>query len=83
MLRLQVTKKISYNKTVPSKLSTLGPPDENTNTTRDFTLSFAYMRWLINGDTYSESSVPVTVNEGSHEIWRFFNPSVEARGLCP
>lgn len=74
VLRLQVTKKISYDKTVPSELSTLDPPDENTNTTRDFTLSFAYMRWLINGDSYSESSVPVTVNEGSHEIWRFLNP---------
>lgn len=74
ILRLNVTRRIPYDKRVPAELSIIPPIETTDSETRRFTLSFSMMRWLINGLSFDMDYVPVTVNRGSTEIWEISNP---------
>jgi suppressor of ftsI/bilirubin oxidase len=73
VLRLNVTKKVIYDKKVPQKISTIVPIDTNGADTRPFDLSMYAMRFLINGQSFQMDQVPVTVYKDSTEIWQFNN----------
>jgi suppressor of ftsI/bilirubin oxidase len=74
ILRLNVTRKTPYDKVIPAELSSISPIETSDAETRRFTLSFAMMRWLINGLSFDMDYVPVTVARGSTEIWEISNP---------
>mgnify|MGYP001114265079 CR=1 FL=1 len=74
ILKLNVTRRIPFDKKVPSELSSSAPIDTSDAETIRFTLSFAMMRWLINGLSFDMDYVPVTVTSGSTEIWEITNP---------
>ena len=73
VLRLNVTSKVAYNKSVPQKLSSITPINITRADTRPFNLSMYAMSWLINGQSFQMDQVPVTVYKDSAEIWQFNN----------
>jgi suppressor of ftsI/bilirubin oxidase len=73
VLRLNVTSKVAYNKSVPQKLSSIIPINITRADTRPFNLSMYAMSWLINGQIFQMDQVPVTVYKDSAEIWQFNN----------
>ena len=73
VLRLNVTKKIAYDKKVPAELSNITPVSTGGAETRNFSLSFFAMQWFINGWTFAMDQVPVTVNKDTTEIWQITN----------
>ncbi len=75
ILRLNITRRIPYDRKVPAELSSIAPINTNDSGRPErFTLSFSMMRWLINGLSFDMDYVPVTVNRGSTEIWEISNP---------
>jgi suppressor of ftsI/bilirubin oxidase len=74
ILKINVTRRIPYDKKVPSELSSIAPIDTSDAETRRFNLTFSMMRWFINGLSFDMDYVPVTVTRGSTEIWEISNP---------
>jgi len=74
ILKINVTKRILYDKKVPAFLSDITPTDTRGARIRPFNLSSYAMRWLINGLSFNMDQVPVKVNRGSTEIWEIKNP---------
>jgi suppressor of ftsI/bilirubin oxidase len=73
ILKINVTKRILYDKKVPAFLSDISPIDTRGARVRTFNLSFSAMRWLINGLSFNMDQVPVKVSRGSTEIWEIKN----------
>jgi len=74
ILKLNVNKKVFYDKEIPEELSSITPINVASAKTRRFTLSFFMTRWLINGLSFDMDQVPVKVNRGSTELWEITNP---------
>ena len=82
ILKLNVTQRAPYDKEIPRELSSITPINTDGAETRRFTLSFLFMRWLINGLSFDMNEVPVTVTRGSTEIWEITNPlNTMGRGM--
>ena len=82
ILKLNVTQRIAYDKEIPSELSSITPINAEGAETRRFTLSFLFMRWVINGLSFDMDEVPVTVTRGSTEVWEITNPlNTMGRGM--
>jgi suppressor of ftsI/bilirubin oxidase len=75
ILKINVTKRILYDKKAPAFFSDITPIDTRGARIRPFNLSFSAMRWLINGLSFNMDQVPVKVNRGSTEIWEIKNPN--------
>jgi blue copper oxidase len=83
LLQLVVQERVSYDRAIPSALSLLSPLTTDAARTRPFTLSSAMtdapaasgqiMQWLINGLTYQLDEDPITVQQGTTEIWAMHN----------
>jgi blue copper oxidase len=77
LLRLVVTEKADYSRSVPETLSRLPQLDLGGATMRPITVSMTTddrgMKWLINGKTHSMDEFPIIVQRGAKEIWEIYN----------
>ena len=73
IMRIHVTSKVAYKRTVPAKLSTVTPIPANCGTSRTINLDHEKMVWRINGQTYTHEATPITVKQGATEVWEIKN----------
>ena len=73
LMRIHVTSKVTYDRAVPAKLSTINPIPANCTTARTIYLDHEKMVWRINGQTYSHEATPITVKKGAIEVWEVKN----------
>ena len=73
IMRIHVTSKVAYERTVPAKLSTVTPIPANCGTSRTINLDHEKMVWRINGQTYTHEATPITVKQGATEVWEIKN----------
>jgi blue copper oxidase len=77
LLRLVVTQKSDYSRSVPQTLSEIPQPDVSSAASRPITISMTTddqgMRWLINGRTHSMDEIPIVVQRGAKEVWEIHN----------
>jgi blue copper oxidase len=77
LLRLVVTEKSEYSRSVPQTLSEIPQPDLSGAASRPITISMTTddqgMRWLINGRTHSMDEFPIVVQRGAKEVWEIHN----------
>jgi suppressor of ftsI/bilirubin oxidase len=73
LLRIDVARKVAYDRQVPAVLSRLAPPPAAAGDARKFVLERADERWRINGLTFEMDKAPITVRRGAKEIWEIRN----------
>src|SRR5215211_2225773 len=77
LLKLVVTEKMDYTRSVPATLSRMPQLDSGRATTRPITVSMTTddrgMQWLINGKTHEMDEFPIVVQRGAKEIWEIRN----------
>ena len=77
LLKLVVTDKMDYSRSVPETLSTMPQLDLSGATRRPITVSMTTddrgMQWLINGKTHEMDEFPIVVQRGAKEIWEIHN----------
>ena len=73
IMRIHVTSKVAYKRTVPAKLSSVTPIPANCGTSRTINLDHEKMVWRINGQTYTHEATPITVTQGATEVWEIKN----------
>ena len=77
LLKLVVTEKMDYTRSVPETLSRMPQLDSGRATTRPITVSMTTddrgMQWLINGKTHEMDEFPIVVQRGTKEIWEIRN----------
>src|SRR5215212_6134433 len=77
LLKLVVTEKMNYSRSVPETLSTMPQLDLSGAISRPITVSMTTddrgMQWLINGKTYEMDEFPIVVQRGAKEIWDIHN----------
>ena len=73
IMRIHVTSKLAYERTVPAKLSTVMPINANCGTSRTINIDHEKMVWRINGQTYTHEATPITVKQGATEVWEIKN----------
>src|SRR5215218_3702459 len=77
LLKLVVTEKMDYTRSVPETLSRMPQLDSGRATTRPITVSMTTddrgMQWLINGKTHEMDEFPIVVQRGAKEIWEIRN----------
>ncbi|MBD3276446.1 MAG: multicopper oxidase domain-containing protein, partial [Candidatus Marinimicrobia bacterium] len=71
--RFHVTGDVSYDKTVPERLSQVPTVDTAGARTRPFELTHQMMQWLINGRQFQMLQVVEEVQQGDTEIWEIRN----------
>jgi blue copper oxidase len=77
LLKLVVTEKTDYSRSVPEVLSEIPQTDLGEADTRPIAISMTTdeegMRWLINGKTHTMDEFPVVVQRNAKEIWEIHN----------
>lgn len=73
LLRIDVTRKITYEPRVPATLSALEPVKAPDVTPREFLLDLKDGRWRINGEVFEMMKTPVVVKRGASEVWEIRN----------
>jgi blue copper oxidase len=77
LLKLVVTEKMDYSRSVPETLSTMPQLDLSGAASRPITVSMTTddrgMQWLINGKTHEMDEFPIVVQRGAKEIWEIHN----------
>ncbi|OGA68448.1 MAG: hypothetical protein A3G83_14120 [Betaproteobacteria bacterium RIFCSPLOWO2_12_FULL_68_20] len=73
LLRIDVARKLAYDRPVPAVLSRLAPAQPGTGEVRKFALERTEDRWRINGRTFETDEAPVTVHRGAAEVWELRN----------
>jgi blue copper oxidase len=75
IMRIDVTRRVSYARQIPSGLSRIEPVATDGATTRVFTMEHGRGGWRLNNTPYDMLATPLRVKRGSTEIWEFRNPS--------
>jgi blue copper oxidase len=77
LLKLVVTEKMDYSRSMPETLSTMPQLDLSGAASRPITVSMTTddrgMQWLINGKTHEMDEFPIVVQRGAKEIWEIHN----------
>jgi blue copper oxidase len=77
LLKLVVTEKMDYSRSVPETLSTMPQLDLSGAASRPITVSMTTddrgMQWLINGKIHEMDEFPIVVQRGAKEIWEIHN----------
>jgi len=73
LMRIQVHRRVAYDRAIPQSLSNPGPVPESTFSPRLVVLDQARGRWRINGTTYQDDATPIVVRQGSSEVWDIRN----------
>ncbi|MBI2508851.1 MAG: multicopper oxidase domain-containing protein, partial [Betaproteobacteria bacterium] len=73
LLRIQVRRKIPYDRVVPQTLSKLESPVDLQTGPRVIMLDVLKSRWRINGLTYDMKATPIVVKRGATEVWEIRN----------
>ncbi|MGE4537915.1 MAG: multicopper oxidase family protein [Desulfovibrio sp.] len=73
ILRLQVERKIAYDRSLPKSLSAISSPTAG-GTEQSFVLAMRHMAgWTINGLTFDMNRTPIVVQKRAQEVWRITN----------
>lgn len=75
LMKIAVTSQVTYDRAVPTQLSTVTPIATTGIASRAITLGQGMpgMQWLINGMTYQAGVTPITVKRGTTEVWNVRN----------
>jgi blue copper oxidase len=73
LLELRVKSRTAYDRTIPTRLSSLPAIDTTNATERSFRLGFAKGRWRINDRIFEMGMPPVEVRRGTTETWLIRN----------
>jgi blue copper oxidase len=77
LMKLVVTEKTDYSRSVPETLSRLPQLDLGGAASRPITVSMTTddrgMQWLINGKTHEMDEFPIVVQRGAKEVWEIYN----------
>ena len=73
LLELRVRKRVSYDRRVPDRLSTVAGIDTVNAPERPFRLGFAKGRWRINDRVFEMGVTPIEVARGTVETWLLRN----------
>ena len=73
LMRIQVHRRVAYDRAIPETLSHPGPVPESTYSPRLVVLDQARGKWRINGTTYQDDATPIVVRQGSSEVWDIRN----------
>jgi suppressor of ftsI/bilirubin oxidase len=76
ILKLNVRNRISYDKPIPTVLSSITPINAAGAPTRPFLLNLVRTQWFINNWTFSLNQVPVSVAKDTVEIWEINNSPI-------
>jgi blue copper oxidase len=73
LLKINVRRKVTYDRALPAILSRLGPVPEASGEPRIITLDQSRMAWRINGRSYEMMATPIVVKRGVPEVWEVRN----------
>jgi suppressor of ftsI/bilirubin oxidase len=73
LLRIQVHRRVDYDRAIPETLSRIEPPAESPYSPRLIVLDRSGMTWRINAATYHGDATPIVVKRGSVEAWDIRN----------
>jgi suppressor of ftsI/bilirubin oxidase len=73
LLRIQIHRKVAYDRALPPTLSRIEPVPESTFSPRLIVLDQARGRWRINGATYKGDETPIVVKRDTVEVWDIRN----------
>jgi suppressor of ftsI/bilirubin oxidase len=73
IMRILVSAKSTYDRTLPQALSRLGPVPESASAPRVISLDQSRMKWRINGASYDMGATPIVVKRGTTEVWEIRN----------
>jgi blue copper oxidase len=73
LLQLRVREHVVYDRSIPSKLSSIVPTDVSSARERPFRLGFNKGRWRINDRVFAMGETPIEVARDSTEIWLLRN----------
>ena len=73
LLKINVGRKIAYDRALPQTLSRIAPIDVAGAKRRKLILDWSGKAWRINGRTYNMSATPIVVKRASVEIWEIRN----------
>jgi suppressor of ftsI/bilirubin oxidase len=75
LMRIHISRKIAYDRTVPQSLSRVEPAASVQAKPRIITLDQSKGIWRINGLTYEGGKTPIVVKRGATEVWEIRNAS--------